>query len=715
MDGWEPPTWLEPHERDGAQRVRGSLQTFRGALLADAVGLGKTYVALAIAAAYPSAVVVVPAILKPQWMSVSASLRVKLIAMTHESLSRGAPVPAAELIVVDEAHRFRNASTKRYFQLAKSVRRAHLLLVTATPVVNQASDLTNLIRLFAGDNAFGVMGLHSLEEAVHRVQAAELAFGTAPCITARSMGSLQSDRLRIPAVKDYAVIRAPVVSEAMLRLILRAIDSLRFPTFGTSAEAALLRSHLYHRLASSACACVETVKRHLAYVRRAGEAAERGETLPRALARSLFAAEDELQLPLGDLVCRNRAKPISTGALETEKRKLRDLRTLLSNSNEETPKTRELERLLANRNGRKTVVFTTAVATALDLARRIGWRETAVVASGRAWIASGPIGIADVIDLFAPDAMGKTVPPTSRNVSTLIATDLVSEGLNLQDADSIVHYDLPWTPLRLEQRLGRIARLHSIHRDVSVQWFGVHPDLETRLRLEQRITEKAECQLGLGVISTSRVGRGRIINRDLEHREAIGRVAGEVCHPEARYAVVAGPLGAAVVVVWKQGSRMIPELMVIAGDPLRQVRNFASIRRILDNLLRSPKSDRPPPDTLIAELRTTVRQRLSKSNRGATNANAIGLARTIVRYGYAAGRERNTSLLRVLDAALDRVQQGLPIGAERTLHELLEQDPFVPALSDWLENQPPATSEFPSFRVAAALFGDGSKPGPSEL
>ena len=41
----------------------------------------------------------------------------------------------------------------------------------------------------------------------------------------------------------------------------------------------------------------------------------------------------------------------------------------------------------------------------------------------------------------------------------LVATDCLSEGVNLQDSfDAVVHYDLPWNPNRLEQREGRVDR-----------------------------------------------------------------------------------------------------------------------------------------------------------------------------------------------------------------------------------------------------------------
>ncbi len=47
------------------------------------------------------------------------------------------------------------------------------------------------------------------------------------------------------------------------------------------------------------------------------------------------------------------------------------------------------------------------------------------------------------------------------NSSILIATDALSEGQNLQDADMVINYDIHWNPVRIIQRMGRIDRLGS--------------------------------------------------------------------------------------------------------------------------------------------------------------------------------------------------------------------------------------------------------------
>src|SRR5881398_3386101 len=111
------PRWLASHQVAAAQRLIAILQRYGGALLADAVGLGKSYVALAVALTLgePFALVV-PAVLVPQWNALLASYGASAPVITHESLSasptRCRPLPPVaahcRLFVVDEAHRFRN-------------------------------------------------------------------------------------------------------------------------------------------------------------------------------------------------------------------------------------------------------------------------------------------------------------------------------------------------------------------------------------------------------------------------------------------------------------------------------------------------------------------------------------------------------------------------------------------------------------------------------
>ena len=77
-------------------------------------------------------------------------------------------------------------------------------------------------------------------------------------------------------------------------------------------------------------------------------------------------------------------------------------------------------------------------------------------------------------------------------LNTVIATDVLAEGLNLQDCDNMINYDLHWNPVRLIQRFGRIDRIGAEH-DV-VYGFNFLPEtgLERNLGLHETLTQRIQ-------------------------------------------------------------------------------------------------------------------------------------------------------------------------------------------------------------------------------
>jgi hypothetical protein len=84
-------------------------------------------------------------------------------------------------------------------------------------------------------------------------------------------------------------------------------------------------------------------------------------------------------------------------------------------------------------------------------------------------------------------------------VHHLLVTDVAAEGLDLQRAARVVHYDLPWTPMRMEQREGRAVRLGSAHREVEVVAFRPPLAIERALRITQALAVKARLPAAAGL------------------------------------------------------------------------------------------------------------------------------------------------------------------------------------------------------------------------
>ena len=108
---------LQPHQQVAVREIRTLLTEVGGALLADEVGLGKTFVALALASEARRPLVVAPMSLRGMWLQAAARAGVRITMWSAEALSRGESAPRVEggwdLIVVDEAHHFRNSATRR--------------------------------------------------------------------------------------------------------------------------------------------------------------------------------------------------------------------------------------------------------------------------------------------------------------------------------------------------------------------------------------------------------------------------------------------------------------------------------------------------------------------------------------------------------------------------------------------------------------------------
>jgi len=96
----------------------------------------------------------------------------------------------------------------------------------------------------------------------------------------------------------------------------------------------------------------------------------------------------------------------------------------------------------------------------------------------------------ELVARFAPKAnadLWAEIRPNQSELELLIATDVLSEGLNLQDCDCVINYDLHWNPVRLIQRFGRIDRIGSFHAEVFGYNFLPETNLEKELHLRERL------------------------------------------------------------------------------------------------------------------------------------------------------------------------------------------------------------------------------------
>jgi superfamily II DNA or RNA helicase len=723
-EGWAP--WLAPHQVPAAERLTGILARHGGALLADAVGLGKSYVALAVALARNEPFcLVVPAVLVPQWRGLLDRFAVDAPIVTHEALSvrdsqvgaqHAAPLrrpsahPPARLFVVDEAHRFRNPDTNRYRALARLVVGARVLFVTATPVHNRLADLLHLLRLFLRDHALAAIGVPSLRRAtLEESDAPSLAAALARLVVARSRGRVRNGyaggpvSLSFPRRHDADPVRVGSAPEAVLEALVTGVR--RLAAGGPGAP--LLRLMLLRRLASSLPAFRASLARHEAYLDLVERAAKDGRRLsPREFQRCFPRAEAlDVQLVLFPLLLeQTEATPIAG-----DRRELARLRALASDTRD--LKAEALGRLLDDTPG-KTIVFTDARATARYLLQRFGARRAAAVFGTAGRFAAGEATRHEVLRAFAPVSQGVAPPAAALETDLLIATDLLSEGLNLQDAERVVHYDVPWSPARLAQRVGRIDRLGSLHEGVATVTFLPPEPLAAALAIEERLAAKVRAQLAAGSaqVETPRGALGDSPALDwCDRLSELIRQAPDAA-PNGTWAAVRGDRDAAVLVVRLGG---LVEAIVVEGG-IARADPAAATRLLTDATSAEPATpDAAALRRALEVAASLVRQRLAAVQDARWRATdrdrfARRLIPWVLSAGRRAARRGDARQLAALDALVSRLASGMTAGEELLLDDILARREALAVrdLLEWHEHLPPVGNDDTGFDVelVAALL-----------
>nr|MBA3260183.1 SWF/SNF helicase family protein [Gemmatimonadales bacterium] len=160
----------------------------------------------------------------------------------------------------------------------------------------------------------------------------------------------------------------------------------------------------------------------------------------------------------------------------------------------------KLERLRALlADGAPTLVFAARRETVTHLRDKLADLRIAWCTGERAGLGATALPRSVVLGWFREG--GNSGKPRPSDLKHLAVTDVAAEGLDLQRAARVVHYDLPWTPMRLDQREGRALRLGSPHPLVEIVRFGLPAALERALRLEEALRRKRRLPdaAGLGV------------------------------------------------------------------------------------------------------------------------------------------------------------------------------------------------------------------------
>ncbi|HEX8945037.1 MAG TPA: DEAD/DEAH box helicase [Gemmatimonadaceae bacterium] len=464
---------LRPHQQAAATRLAALISANGGALLADPVGVGKTYTSLAVAARSGLPITIaIPSALRDMWRDALDRCGVAAAVVTHEALSRGVGVAANQgFVIVDEAHRLRSPSTRRYAAIAELCRQARVLLVTATPVQNRRCDLAAQLALYVGRRAWQ-MSDHELAE--HVVRGASTQLRGVPRLDGPHTLTLGTHD---DCLDDLVSLPPPI------------------PAKDETVVVALLTYGLVHQWTSSRAALVAALERRRARGLALLSALDAGRQPTRAELSAWTHADDAMQLAFPELVTA-AATPADTdadafsAAVDHHVAAIHALLHRLRDSPDPDDERAELLRRIRDAHpGERIIAFCHYAETVNALRSRLA-RDAGVAAltANGARIASGRVSRETALAQFTPGG-DRHVSPAER-IDLLITTDLLSEGVNLQRASVVVHLDLPWNPARLDQRVGRARRLGSTRDTVTVYIVAPPAAADRLLRVEERLRQK---------------------------------------------------------------------------------------------------------------------------------------------------------------------------------------------------------------------------------
>ncbi|WP_038171283.1 helicase-related protein [Verrucomicrobium sp. BvORR106] len=166
--------------------------------------------------------------------------------------------------------------------------------------------------------------------------------------------------------------------------------------------------------------------------------------------------------------------------------------------------TEKVKRPGKNKDGkpvRKVIIFTAFADTARYLYEHLapycrdtlGVHSALICGGGKYKTSLGGNDFEQILTNFSPISKKRDKQrqlPQDEEIDLLIATDCISEGQNLQDADLLINYDIHWNPVRIIQRFGRIDRIGSKNKTVSLVNFWPTKDLDAYLNVKNRVEDR---------------------------------------------------------------------------------------------------------------------------------------------------------------------------------------------------------------------------------
>jgi hypothetical protein len=536
-------------------QARKIIDRHGGVFIADVVGLGKTYIAAMLGKLLKGRkLFIVPPVVKDYWESVLGSFlfsKNDLVVSLGlvDKIVKWKDLSSFQYVFVDEAHRFRNADSIEYQYLKEICYGKKVILITATPQNNTISDIANLITLFQDSRKSSIMpncedldtyfktlktqvfeakGTPEYELTITHV-ASKIRNDVLRHVMIRRTRNeiktfyaedIEKQDLVFPMMKDpirLAYTYSPEMDKAFVDSVnlLERLNYARYTPLlfvkdkslvaenkaGQENLKSFVKVMLVKRLESSIYAFRQSINRLQQNSENFLKLFREDKVVIGAMSKTKIDMDDLLSMSdeeFEDFVGRKDIMVLQKADFEDHYEDLlkKDNRILgqlqimwgafdLQNNDAKFDKLISLLKEIKSNN--KVIIFSEAKDTLVYLEPKLDAIFPGEVIS---YHGSDSKNKKTIIEAnYDPKYHGEHL----NDKKILVATDALSEGVNLHRANVVINYDLPWNPTRVMQRVGRINRIGS---EYSVLYlYNFFPSVNTREHLSLEDAIKAKIQM----------------------------------------------------------------------------------------------------------------------------------------------------------------------------------------------------------------------------
>lgn len=528
--------------------AKQKLNEFNGVFLADVVGLGKTYISALLAHELSGrSLIICPPVLVTYWEETFEDFNLpkkveslgKLDYLLKEDLSKYSN------IFIDEAHRFRNESNQTYAKLKQICWGKKVILVSATPQNNTPLDLLSLIKLFQKGRNSTIPAIKDIDSYFHKLQD-----------KVKAIDRIKEPERYLTQIRENAKdIRERVLKHLMVRRTRKEIEqyfskdmknqNLKFPKVSKPQRVYYVFDHKTEKVFSETINIIKKFKYSrytpLLYLKKPDLEEESGQRnmrkfmkilLVKRLESSFYAFRNTIDRFI--LSYEKFIRMCETGDIYISKKYTEKIYDLLDDDDTESilklveeenithknikefipefiddlkgdlkllkqirdlwrditadPKLTKLKKALKEEKylkGKQILVFTESRETAEYLEENLSKTYSGAVLACSSQTKSQVMD--DIKSNYDPKS--RTQADT---VKILIATEVLSEGINLQKSNVVVNYDLPWNPTRVIQRVGRINRVDTKHSKIHIYNFFPTQQSDNEIGLESAAIGKIQ-------------------------------------------------------------------------------------------------------------------------------------------------------------------------------------------------------------------------------